>query len=185
MNPLESIRSSITASRALCAAATPGPWATSVTPVGTGMGHNDYADKVRIGIHDYTVAHQSVNTGDVEHYGGGSRLVNYTNAGKPEAGPDAVFIAHARQSLPAHVDALEIAIAALEFYAENAGNCARFSDESGNVARARLADFEDDATELFSQALHRSVSGQSSSHRRQNFRPWFISFRCATSCATR
>ena len=28
---------------------------------------------------------------------------------------------------------------ALDFYAENVGNCARFSDETGNVARARLA----------------------------------------------
>lgn len=33
----------------------------------------------------------------------------------------------------------------------------------------------------FSQALQRSVSGQSWVHSFQNFGPWFISLRCATS----
>ena len=38
---------------------------------------------------------------------------------------------------------------------------------------------------FFSQAFASSVRGQSSAHSFQNFGPWFISLRCATSCATR
>jgi len=37
----------------------------------------------------------------------------------------------------------------------------------------------------FSHALQRSVSGHSCLHSFQKSGPWFISFRCATSCATR
>ena len=37
----------------------------------------------------------------------------------------------------------------------------------------------------FSQARHSSVSGHNSRQSFQNFGPWFICLRCATSCATR
>lgn len=92
MSDIESIRSSIASSRALCAAATKGPWA--ITPT---------RDLKRI------IIGEGANS-----YGTDVGEINSDDADYDEAKATAVFIAHARQALPAHVDALEIAVAALE-----------------------------------------------------------------------
>ena len=87
MDTIESIRSSITASRALCAAASPGPWK-----------QNDAGTLVQDSSHCICEASPH-------------RAYSY---GMQTCSANTSFIAHARQALPAHVDALELAVAALE-----------------------------------------------------------------------
>lgn len=94
MNPIESIRAAITASRALCAAATPGPWTGDCL--------------------DGSVKYQIVGPGEedlvmeCDHKNGDSGFTG------ENAEADEAFVLASRQALPAHVDALELAVAALE-----------------------------------------------------------------------
>lgn len=110
MNPIESIRSSITASRALCAAATPGPWATHDHKT-IARRLNDHGEEwvgyAWVG-YDGTCGLFQGKIADLDRRRDGCTPF------REAASADADFIAHARQALPAHVDALSLAVAALE-----------------------------------------------------------------------